>query len=202
MGNLGFLFSLPLVGAFVGWGTNYIAVKMIFHPRKPYKVFGFTIQGLLPKRQADLAVNVGEVVAEDLVSSSDLGKALESPEVMSALGGELSAQVDKLIQNAISSNPMFALVLQGAMKEEIVKLIKVQLESAAPEIIDRAKTSVLGAIDIRKIVEEKIKAFDLGKLEAIVYKISAQELRAIEVLGGVLGLLIGIIQAGYAMLGM
>ncbi|MCD6435427.1 MAG: DUF445 family protein, partial [Clostridiales bacterium] len=49
-------------------------------------------------------------------------------------------------------------------------------------------------IDISKIVEDKIMAFDFRKLEEVILKIVHKELRHIEVLGGVLGLIIGFIQ--------
>jgi uncharacterized membrane protein YheB (UPF0754 family) len=46
------------------------------------------------------------------------------------------------------------------------------------------------------IVQEKIINFDLDRLEAVILKVSGTELKAIEILGGVLGFVIGLIQAG------
>jgi uncharacterized membrane protein YheB (UPF0754 family) len=40
-----------LLSAFTGWVTTWIAIKMLFHPRNPFKIFGFTIQGIFPKNQ-------------------------------------------------------------------------------------------------------------------------------------------------------
>ena len=50
-------------------------------------------------------------------------------------------------------------------------------------------------VNIQKIVEEKIKALDLIELEAIIIKVAKKELKHIEVLGFVLGALIGLVQA-------
>ncbi len=47
--------------------------------------------------------------------------------------------------------------------------------------------------------DEWIEEFDLGTLESIVYGIASKELKMIEVLGGVLGFLIGLLQVGILM---
>jgi uncharacterized membrane protein YheB (UPF0754 family) len=49
-------------------------------------------------------------------------------------------------------------------------------------------------IDLKEIVRKKIEGFDLIKLEQIIYGIASRELKAIELWGGVLGFLVGIIQ--------
>ena len=41
----------PVVAAFTGWFTTWIAIYMLFHPRNPVRFFGITIQGIFPKRQ-------------------------------------------------------------------------------------------------------------------------------------------------------
>lgn len=43
-----------LVGALIGYCTNYIAIKMLFRPRKPVFVFGKKLPftpGVIPKNQ-------------------------------------------------------------------------------------------------------------------------------------------------------
>jgi hypothetical protein len=39
------LFLLPFIAALIGWMTNYIAVKMLFHPKEPKKFIGITFHG-------------------------------------------------------------------------------------------------------------------------------------------------------------
>lgn len=46
----------PVICALIGWFTNFLAVKMLFHPHKPIKIGPFTIQGIFPKRQSWLCV--------------------------------------------------------------------------------------------------------------------------------------------------
>ena len=36
------LILIPLISAFIGWFTNWIAIKMLFHPKEPKKILGIT----------------------------------------------------------------------------------------------------------------------------------------------------------------
>jgi len=58
---------IPIIGAIIGLITNWIAVKMLFHPRK--KIFG--IQGVIPKRKKDIAKRIGDVSPIILPESFD-----------------------------------------------------------------------------------------------------------------------------------
>lgn len=50
----------------VGFYTNWIAIKMLFHPREPLALSGW--QGLIPKNKGKLAVQIGEEVQGKLLS--------------------------------------------------------------------------------------------------------------------------------------
>ena len=64
------LLFLSLIGALIGYSTNVIAIKLMFRPYEPTKIF--KIQGLIPKRKADIAINIGELVASELIMVEEL----------------------------------------------------------------------------------------------------------------------------------
>ena len=69
----------PLIGAVIGYCTNYIAVKMLFRPYHPVKLCGRTLPftpGIIPKRQPDLAKAVGKAVGENLFGEEEIKKIL------------------------------------------------------------------------------------------------------------------------------
>ena len=72
--------AAPLIGALIGYCTNYIAVKMLFRPRHEKYFFGHKVPltpGAIPKGKARLAKSVGDVISNHLVTSEDIeGKAL------------------------------------------------------------------------------------------------------------------------------
>ena len=63
-----FIFILPIIAALIGWATNFVAIKMLFHPQDPKKILGITFQGVFPKRQKQIAERLGELVAIELFS--------------------------------------------------------------------------------------------------------------------------------------
>ncbi|NLJ79679.1 MAG: DUF445 family protein, partial [Firmicutes bacterium] len=75
------LISLPIIAALIGWGTNVIAIKMLFWPRRPINILGWNFWGVLPKRQKELAASIGQVLSEDLLPTEDLLEAVNTPEI-------------------------------------------------------------------------------------------------------------------------
>ena len=65
----------PLLGAVIGYCTNWIAVKMLFKPLEPIKVFGRTLPftpGVIPKNRGRIAAACGKAVGETLLTEDDL----------------------------------------------------------------------------------------------------------------------------------
>ncbi|HIJ78114.1 MAG: DUF445 family protein [Desulfobulbaceae bacterium] len=68
----------PLVGAFIGYTTNYIAIRMLFRPLKPWRFLGIRVPmtpGVIPAKRHELAENIGEMVGEHLLTSEDVSRA-------------------------------------------------------------------------------------------------------------------------------
>jgi len=65
----------PLIGAVIGYFTNYIAVKMLFHPHEEKRLFGKRLPftpGVIPKNKPRLAHAIGEAVANVLLTKQDI----------------------------------------------------------------------------------------------------------------------------------
>jgi uncharacterized membrane protein YheB (UPF0754 family) len=69
-----------------------------------------------------------------------------------------------------------------------------ELQKEIPAVMDSLLEKVEAKIDFREIIQKKIEQFDPSKLESIVYAIASKELKAIEILGGVLGFIVGLVQ--------
>ena len=122
------LILLPIIAALIGWLTNYLAVKMLFHPRLPLQVLGFSIQGVFPKRQKQLADKLGSLVAEELFSVKDVAEKLKelatSQESMELVG----KRIEKTIrEKLVKSFPMLAMFLTDEMVEKVTNLFKSEL---------------------------------------------------------------------------
>ena len=188
------LYSLPFVAALIGWFTNYVAVKMLFRPRNPVRILGITFQGLVPRRQADLAEKIADTVEENLISHRDVQNVLQSDETKAEIERIIECQIDIFLREKLNSIPMVGMFLQGEILTQIKGKLVAELRSTVPVLLDSLIERVESNLDFRKVVREKVESFDLLKLESIIYGISAKELRTIEILGGVLGFVVGLVQ--------
>jgi uncharacterized membrane protein YheB (UPF0754 family) len=184
---------LAFVGAAIGWLTNFVAVKMLFKPLKPVKIFGITLQGLIPKRKYEIAKSIGEIVERELLSFNDLWDRLLTEENRKFLLSNLDLKVKEVTENKLPSFLPKAIkeMISNYIGDIINREVEVFLNSPSNEVVEIISTK----LKISEIVEEKIKSFKLEKLEDVVIKIAHSELYMIEIMGGVLGFLIGVLQA-------
>jgi len=69
----------PCIGAFIGYLTNRVAIRMLFRPLEPWYIFGLQVPmtpGVIPSKRHALAENIGEMVGSHLLTSTDIGAAL------------------------------------------------------------------------------------------------------------------------------
>lgn len=185
---------IPLISGLIGWITNFIAIKMLFRPRKPFRLLLFKVQGLVPKRQMELAASIGETVEKTLVRHEDITNILQSDEVRSQIKEEINRQLDDFFTSLAATNPMVGMFLQGPMAAQIKTLLVEQLEKSTPALLDHVMSTIESRLSFRDVVRHRIEQLDLSQLEELVQRISAKELKMIELLGAVLGVLIGVAQ--------
>jgi uncharacterized membrane protein YheB (UPF0754 family) len=69
-----------------------------------------------------------------------------------------------------------------------------ELETLFPQIMKSYAKHLEEELDLEKIVTDKVSKFSSDKLEAILYQIMSKEFRFVELLGGIIGFMIGILQ--------
>ena len=184
----------PLLGGAIGWVTNYLAIKFLFRPRSPLKVGPLLIQGVIPRRRQELARAVGEVVATELLSREQIASALNSPEIRANVAEMAGEVAGRRVSNYQLLSPLprgLRERIAASVDNTIAREVSAILSSGGPDMADR----MLASLDLASLVEAKLEGMDWDYMEAIVYSVSGRELKLIEVMGGVLGAMVGLIQA-------
>lgn len=91
------MFAVPVVGAVIGYITNWIAVKMLFRPRHEVKIGGWKVPftpGIIPKGQPRLAKAIGRAVETQLLTPEVMREMLLSEEQKKKLADKVRAWVD------------------------------------------------------------------------------------------------------------
>lgn len=191
----------PVVGALIGWGTNWLALKMLFRPIEPWKMGPFSIQGVIPKRQDALARNLGEMVERELVSHHDLVDALGSPALLDALRPVVYAESRRFAEDRLPSlHPMVAMFLTQGMKEKVAQMLATELEAMIPRLAEGAGQALESQLPVRDLVRAKVEAMSPRAMEDMLFSILAKEFGFIEWSGAVLGGLVGLAQSALVLL--
>ena len=94
----------PLIGAVIGYFTNYLAVKMLFRPRREIKIGSKTLPftpGVIPKGKPRLARVIGRTVADTLVTGEDIRKSLLSDSMQEAVADKAESILQNRLQTAV-----------------------------------------------------------------------------------------------------
>ncbi len=101
---------MPVIGFIIGYLTNYIAIKMLFHPRS--RVLG--IQGVIPRRKSVLAKQIGEVTPE--IMPPYLKKVENIPHLGPLIVQAFKSAVEKQI-NSLDDSELEKIVFRVVKKE-------------------------------------------------------------------------------------
>ena len=184
-----------LLSTFTGWVTTWIAIKMLFHPRRPFKILGFTVQGIFPKNQRLIAEKLGQVVGKELLSFDEIEQKVTNPENIEKLKPEIEKHVDHFLRNKIQEVfPMLAMMIGEKTILQLKEALLTELETLFPTLMKSYMTKLEKDLDLEKIVTEKVANFSSEKLEDILNQITKREFKFLEFVGGFFGLLIGFIQ--------
>ena len=185
--------TLPLAGALIGYVTNTIAVKMIFRPIRPVNILGIKIQGLMGRRQQDLAESIGRVVGAHLVQHDDIVRSFDKLDFERILGDVLDKGLAPKITE-LKSLPLIGGFLTDDRVADLRGSIVKGIMTHKDAILEQLERAVEDGLDVQALVTEKVAAFPIEKLESLILEVASRELRAIEILGGVLGAVVGVIQ--------
>jgi len=186
---------IPVISAFIGWFTNWIAIKMLFHPKEPKKILGITFHGIFPKRQKQFATKLGKLVSNELLSFADLEQKISNPENVAKLLPVLETHIDTFLREKLPAQiPMLGMLIGDKTIGQVKRVFIQELEELFPVLMKEYMTTLKHELDLEKIVTEKVGNFSSDKLEDILNQIMSTEFRFVEIIGGVLGFIIGLVQ--------
>ena len=164
------IYTLPFIAAITGWVTNYLAIKMLFHPREKVRLIFFSIQGIFPKRKQLLAEKLGQIVAQELFSFKDIKDHFTSTDSAVEINKVLDEKLEDFMENKLNTAmPMLAMFMNSDLKSKIKNTLHEEFQNILPEILSKYTEKLEKDIDIESIVSKKVAAFSSDKLEAILF---------------------------------
>lgn len=168
---------------------------MLFHPREPKRILGFTLQGIFPKRQQQFAQKLGTLVGEELLNIKDLKAKINDPANLKDIAPYIDKHIDDFLQHKLKEKlPVISMFVGEGTLGKIKEGLMEEIETLLPNVIQQFTDKLGENLDVEKIVREKVAGFSSDKLEQILQGIMQKEFRFVEIIGGVLGFLIGLLQ--------
>lgn len=189
------LILIPFISAFIGWFTNWIAIKMLFHPRMPIKILGITFHGIFPKRQQQFAEKLGKMVSAELISFQEIEEKITNSSNLEKVLPFIEERIDDFLRRKLSEVfPIISMFIGDSTISQLKTVFMEELKVIFPEMIRKYMKNLESEMDLEQMVTTKVAKFSSEKMESILVQIMSKEFRFVEIIGGVLGFLIGILQ--------
>lgn len=155
-----------LIGAIIGYCTNYIAIKMLFRPKKAMKIGNFTLPftpGIIPKNQARIAHAVGTAVGEKLFTGEDLQKTF--------LSETMKTTVANALMEGIMTEKTIGQLLQEKLGCDEYEQTSQNFREKTYELVEE----FIQEIDIASIIVDVGKSAILEKLQGTMFAMFINE---------------------------
>jgi uncharacterized membrane protein YheB (UPF0754 family) len=144
---------LPIAGVFIGYTTNLLGIKMIFEPVEPRRVGRFRWQGLFLKRQREVADIYAGIIADDIVTLTNIGEELlegpRSDRTRRMIEDSMRPAVDRAVGPAVARSAVRVAV--GAREYDAIR------ESVASEAVEYTMTP-LGDPEFNRRQSDRVRA--------------------------------------------
>jgi len=203
--NVYFHYSmLPASGFILGYFTNWVAINLIFRPLEPVSCCCFTLQGSFLKRQREVSQELARILTERIIHARYITEAMmkgkSSDKMFSLIQKHIELSCDRISQ-ADSLKTVINLVIgedeyRKLKAETVEELFAVQKNYEKEFSAIQTRFCEYGdrVMDIRETLRCKLQKLTPTEFEGVLRPVFQQDELKLIVLGGVLGLLVGLLQ--------
>src|SRR5687768_9381372 len=145
------IIALPIIAALIGWFTNWIAIKMLFHPRKKIRLLFWDVQGVFPKRQHLVAEKIGKMVASELLSVHDIKERITSPGTMAMINQKIEVKLEEYLTTTFPAHyPVMSIFIGKKTRDKLKNDFLDEVDELAPQIVAQYIAHMEGSLKIEK----------------------------------------------------
>ena len=168
---------------------------MLFRPQRPQRVLGLvTWQGLIPRRQPELAAKAAEIIERELVSNHVIHDKIRGVDIKPGLRTAVSRLIRQRLVPKLQGIPLVGNFVNDQAVESLENMALEEIDKEGEVLMEKIATKFESNFDVKHIVEQRIQEFDLDRLESIVMEVARKEFKTIERLGFVLCFVVGCLQ--------
>ncbi|MGH3630834.1 MAG: DUF445 domain-containing protein [Sciscionella sp.] len=186
---------MPLFGLCVGWFTDWLALKLIFLPREPKRIFGLTFQGKFQRRRHQVAGDYGALIAKEVLTVHNvLEAALTGPR-----SDRLFAMIEHQVQTTIDSQMNLAkpLVVMGVGTQRFRQMKEAAARKAmqrVPETVRYIEGYATDTLDVANTIVTGMRSLSSLEYEQLLRPAFKQDEWKLISVGAIIGFLVGELQ--------
>ncbi|HEY0640892.1 MAG TPA: DUF445 family protein [Pseudonocardiaceae bacterium] len=187
---------MPLFGLFTGWFTDWLALRMVFHPKEPRRYLGlFEWQGLFLRRRQEIAGDYGALIAKEILTPHNV--------IDSVLRGPLSDRLFVLVQREVQrvldqqtgpARPFVVLAVGSTRYQQMKRLVAEKVMEKLPETMAYVEDYAADAMDIRNTLVSKMRKLSAEEFEGLLRPAFEQDEWILIAVGAALGFGVGELQ--------
>lgn len=163
------LLIMIFISATIGWITNWVAIKMLFRPHKEINFGLFKIQGLIPKRRAEIGSGIANIIQNELISVKDVISNIDREEFSKRLDSSIDKVLEKNLKAKVKEKfPVLQMFFTDRMAKDVSNTIKDIIMENQEKIFEIFSNYAEENINFEVIISDKISNFSLDKLEEII----------------------------------
>ena len=193
--HAGMFLVIPLVSAFTGWIISRILISILFYPAKPIRLFGFTWSGMFSGSHSLIYKKLESLTKQHLFSPDEILQFALSPETFQKILPTIETHIDHFLKVTLKEKmPMVGSLIGERTTSQMKTIFMDELEVLFPVIIKDYSTHLLSDPGITRKIREKLNTIPAAHMKVLVFRLFSNELRIIQWIGVIAGLLIGVIQ--------
>ena len=186
---------MPVFGLLTGWLTDYIALKLVFAPKRPIRILFFTWQGIFFKHRREFTDIYGGLIADQVVTPAKIIRAIiEGPgsdRLIGIIRRRISAEMDSQVGIA---RPWAVLAVGGSGYAQIQEIVSRSVVERLPETMGYLETYTGDALDIRNTIVLKMRDMTDDDFEGLLRPVFKQDEWKLIAVGAMLGFGVGELQ--------
>ncbi|RAJ05281.1 hypothetical protein LX64_02436 [Chitinophaga skermanii] len=176
------VYLIPVLGAFIGFISIYISIKLVF-------------KRVLPGQQQRIAQEAGAYVANKVFSFDDIKSKLNDPAQIKALIPLVETHIDHFLRVKLPAKmPVISMFIGDSIVNQMKATLVEELDNLFPQLINQYLGKLEGELNVQQLVTGKIAAISIPEMETAVYNKMGSAFNRLYFLGAGIGLLIGLLQ--------
>lgn len=188
------LATVPPITAFIGYVTNWAAVRMMFQPAEPVGIGPLKWQGIVYRMGEKFASEISKTTSQ-VLTPADIVERLDLEGLIHRLLEVRADDVDEMVGRALDEvAPGAWASMAPEAKDQLRTMLLTQIGSQMDAAMATLGPRLPEVLDLDALVVENLTGENSERLARIAQEIGGRELRFVEIYGGVLGLIVGLVQ--------